>query len=124
MVVTRFLRLLSAELEDCEEDLRDLDQLLAQRLASREITDYVYRENDALLKHEILAIRTIREAISGLRNDIAGDTSRTMAEVSQDALQVAYAEIVRHQYPLAVMPLIERRVQRIREFLGQETPSR
>ena len=124
MVGARFLRLLNAELEDCEEDLRDLDDMLRQRQASREITDYVYWENDALLKREIVALQSIRSAVSSLWVQVGDISGTSLDELSALALETARAQVMQHQYPMAVMPLIERRIQRIREFLGQESTVR
>lgn len=121
MIGARFLRLLNAELEDCEEDLRDLDELLRQRLATREITDYVFWENDALLQREIRALESIRAAVGRLQMQGGVAPGDPVEKIASAALQTAQAQVVQHEYPLAVLPLIERRIQRIRDYLGRET---
>ncbi len=48
-----YLRLLKAELEDLKDDLGLIDERCVARLQSDEITPYVFKENEALLKHEM-----------------------------------------------------------------------
>ena len=51
----KFQRLLHVELEDLREDLDLFVEVMTARHESGEITDYVYNENLAVLRNEIMA---------------------------------------------------------------------
>ncbi|RPJ06013.1 MAG: hypothetical protein EHM28_10940 [Spirochaetaceae bacterium] len=61
----KLLKLLTIELEDLVEDVEQLLSAHEKRLASGEITNYVYQENAAVLKNEISCINEFMKEIPG-----------------------------------------------------------
>lgn len=113
MQTHHFLRLLGAELAGCDEDLRDFGDLLGARLKTMEITNYVYRENDALLKLELVGVKEIRRRVEALDPNAFASLDQAVTEVRT----LVHNTIVEHQLPEAIIPLIERRIQNARRYI-------
>lgn len=61
--VKKFIEILGIELEDLEHDIEFTENLMTERREHQEITEYVFMENLAILKSEILAIGQVRNLL-------------------------------------------------------------
>jgi hypothetical protein len=113
MQTNYFLRMLNTELSCCTEDLIDLEKLLETRLSTMEITQYVFRENDALLKREIAGVDEIQRTVALMNGAEYADLDAVVAAVRT----IVRTAIVEHELPQAVFPLIDRRVQKVARYV-------
>ncbi len=113
MRTNRLQRLLEAEILDAQDDIRDLERTLKTRIEAREITNYVFRENTALLEQELHALERIRALLKEI-----DPTDYSGVDEYGDAVMNRVREFVRHHdAPGAVVPIISRRLKRITDFL-------
>lgn len=119
MRTTRLFRLLDAELVDAEDDLRDLEATLKARCDAREITNYVYRENNALLEQELRGIERIRRALHSFEPDAYADIEL----FSEDVLSLVRDHVEHHGVPGAVESIVARRLHRLTQFVREEDPA-
>ncbi len=113
MQTNHFLTLLSAELASCEEDIHDLELLFDARFKALEITNYVYRENNALLKQETSGIRMVRTQIDAMDPDSFPSLDDAFAAVLENARETVRSR----QLPEAIISLVSRRAERVRDFV-------
>ncbi len=118
MQTTRLLRLLEAELLDAEEDIRDLERTLAQRFAALEITDHVYRENNALLEWELHGLARIRRVLTEIPITDIADLD-TLTERITTAVR---DQVEHHGLPGAVESIVGRRLARLLPLVSAPTP--
>jgi hypothetical protein len=112
----KFLKVLRAELEDLLEDIGVVERVAAERLARDEITDYVYKENDGLLRLEVESIRSFVMVIDGI--DAA--LYKNMDELAE-SLNGRVKEIVReHEDPEAVYIFFLRKLAKVRKYVESE----
>lgn len=115
-----FVSLLRVELEDIKSDLRTMEELLVNRIGCREITDYVYNENTALLEREIAGVDRLRVLLEGLPQE---ELDLPIEELTRRLEERLGTEIRRRQIPEAVHPLVLRRLRKVASFLGAEEMS-
>ena len=112
-----FVSLLKVEFEDIKSDLRAMEELLVSRIGLRQITDYVYNENTALLEREIAGVDRLRALLDALTCE---ELDYPMEELAT-RLETRFAEeIRRRQIPEAVHPLVTRRLHKVAGFIGAE----
>lgn len=109
MRTSRLFRLLDAELLDAQDDIRDLEGVLKVRCDTREITNYVYRENNALMEQEIHSIERIRKIIA----KTAMNEDMTFSEFADLVLGITREQVEHQAVPGAVESIIMRRIHRI-----------
>ena len=66
--LAKFFKILEIEFQDLEEGLEAYMVAIEERYRNKEITSYVFRENDALLAREIDDVRIIKKRISAVSN--------------------------------------------------------
>lgn len=115
MRTARLFRLLDAELVDAEEDIRDLEATLKTRCEAREITNYVYRENNALLEQELRGIERIRRALRSFNPDAYADIDL----FGRDVLALVQDHVKHHDVPGAVESIVARRLHRLTQFVRE-----
>jgi hypothetical protein len=109
----KLLKVLRAELEDLLEDIDVVERKAVERLAKAEITDYVYKENDGLLRLEAESIRSLVLVIDGI--DLA--RYKTVEELAVD-LDGRVRNLVReHENPEAVYRFFLRKLRKVREYV-------
>jgi hypothetical protein len=111
----RFIGILKIELEDLEEDINDLLELCQRRKNGKEISNYVYLENQSLLLNEIAGIKSL---IAGLGTM---DTRKfsSQEEMFQEIDRLIHSRTRECAYPEAVYSLVKRRLDRVIQFLAQ-----
>lgn len=112
-----FISLLKVEFEDIKSDLRSMEELLVNRIGLREITDYVYNENTALLEREIAGVDRLRS----LLDQVSCEELEEPVDELAVRLEARFTdEIRRRQIPEAVRPLIIRRLRKVAGYLASE----
>jgi len=109
-----FIRLLIAELQDLSEDLTLIDDVLRQRFEAGEITAYVYRENDALLRRERDSITNMMKVVDGIDTSIYKDS----AELEAELLGLEQHVVQSLGEPEAVVLFLKRKIDKIRSYLS------
>ena len=117
MQTNHFLRMLDTELTCCIDDLLDFEKLMTDRLGSMEITNYVFRENDALLKREAAGVTEIQKKVRAMKH---GDFT-SVEEIVEAVRNATRSAIIEHELPEAVFPLMERRIQKIKRFIESDS---
>ena len=110
------LRLLDAELIDAEDDIRDFEEVLRERISAREITNYVYRENTALLEWELHAIERIRSRIKLIDPKQFPDLSALRSEIES----LVHDQVEHHEAPRAIESIVVRRLQKLLSYVERE----
>lgn len=111
--VKLYLRLLKAELEDLKDDLGLIDERCVARLQSDEITPYVFKENDALLKHEIRLIDKIIEIVDGLDEAVY----KSVEDLEEDLIFKARGLLASGEEPQAVELFLARKLSKVNTYL-------
>lgn len=111
-----FLDLLDVELEDICADLRAMEDVMRDRIAASDLTAYVYQENSALLELEIACISRLRTAIK----NTAFDPTADIAETADEVRRLCTGETRRMQMPPAICVMVNRRLQRLVQFLDSQ----
>ncbi|MFP4154014.1 MAG: hypothetical protein ACLFSV_14300 [Alkalispirochaeta sp.] len=118
MRTSRLIRLLDAELLDAKDDIRDLEEVLRARSEAREITNYVYQENNALLELELHSLERIRSQLGKISPESFGTVDELVAAIKE----MVHDQVLHHDVPGAVESIITRRLARITDYLdcGEE----
>ncbi len=109
----RLLRLLDAELLDAQEDIRDLERTMKERNEAREITNYVFRENSALLEQELHSLERIRIRLK----EIDPEAYIHLKEYGDAVMSMVHDHILHHGAPGVVEPIVSRRLKKLTEFV-------
>ncbi len=111
--IVKFLKVLKAELEELLEDIDLVERRAADRLARMEITEYVYKANDGLLRLESEAIRELLSSIDGIDAALYKSLDELVAELDRSA-----GNLVRdHEDPEAVYRFFKRKLAKVRRYV-------
>jgi hypothetical protein len=110
----KFISLLRIELEELEQDIRDLLELWQRRKDSHEITNYVYLENKGLLLNEVSCVKELLDSIASV------DTSRydSVDQMIFDVDAMIAKRIRDCAFPEVLHSLVKRRLEKIRQYMG------
>jgi hypothetical protein len=109
----KFMKILRAELEDLLEDLDAAEHRVSERLARRELTDYVARHNEALFRAEADSLRRIIDYIDCLDFARYPDLGALVR-----ALDILVREVVRdHEEPEAAYRFVSRKIEKVRRYV-------
>jgi len=106
----KFFKILEIEFQDLEDALETYRDALESRYEKKEITEYVYKENNALLNREIGDIRIIKENVAELSGEEYADLDEAAARV---------VEIIENfkDFPPVVHRYMERKVEKVLEYV-------
>jgi hypothetical protein len=105
--------IIGVELDDLVTDLVDTEGVLIRRLQEESITDYVYKENNALLRREAMAIKGLKD----LTGDFLPSDYPNPKDCAQAFMEKVKAEVDHLQSPQAVVAMVDRRVQKALKFV-------
>ena len=119
-MLNKLISIFRIELQDLEEDIKDLLAILEKRRDSQEITPYVYLENKGVLLNEIACVRELVGKIGAI------DANRY---VSVDALIAAIKELLKERikecaFPEAVHSLVQRKFEKVCSYVTGPEGSR
>jgi len=112
-----FLKIFKAELEDCLEDVEDLSNLYERRRNKDEITNYVYRENEALLAREIVGLNNILLSIDDITLD--GYDSLEAFVSAVDAM--VQRKVLEYENPEAVYGIAKRKLLKVLKYVSERS---
>jgi len=117
----KFVKILRAEIEDLLEDVAVAERRHAARFARRELTDYVFKQNEALFKAEEESFRRVLQSLGSV--DAA--RYRDLDELAA-AVDTLVREVVRdHEEPEAIYRFVSRKLKKVRAYVEScdEPPS-
>ncbi len=120
--VRLFLKLLHAELEDLAEDIGLIDQLGLKRFQENQISSYVYKENDALLRRELDSIANLSKIVDA----IDATLYKNVDELEAELLKRLREQVARFEEPEAIAVFLKRKIDKIHAYLtsGEALPGR
>ncbi len=104
-----FLKVFKAELEDCLEDVEDLSILYGRRRKGEEITEYVYRENEALLSREISGLKTVIASV----DDFALERYESVDALAAALDEMIQKKVLEYEDPEAVYGIAKRKLLKV-----------
>lgn len=116
----KYLEILRIEVDDLAEDIKALQKHYHDRLARGEITDYVLRENVAVLEHESHGIAAVRACLEDLRPADYASLEDMIAAIGgrlDDRLRCGGFDPV-------VRLLVERKLAKVERYVRQDLPLR
>ena len=111
-----FITLFRAELEDAIEGLEQLSVRMEKRLRAGEITNYVFNENEALLKNEISSLKKLLPVMYMFEIEKYPDVD-TLAEAVGSMLQRKVEEM---GDPQAILEIIRRKQKKVLKYLMEQ----
>ena len=115
--LNKFISIFKIELEDVEQDIKDLLEILQKRKDSQEITNYVYMGNKCVLVNEISCIRELLDTLS----TIDAYQFENVAAMIDDVRKMLFERIRDCAAPEVVHQLVERKFAKVCTYvLGSE----
>ncbi|WP_455382453.1 hypothetical protein [Salinispira pacifica] len=115
-LLKKFQKILLVEIEDLHDDLDLFIEVINDRHREHQITDYVYNENLAILRNEVLGLE---DCFRGCAELEAGDVTNA-AELAA-ALKTRFRErLASHGYVPALNSLLAKRIDKIAAYLTLE----
>ena len=112
----KFLAVLDIEFADLAEDIAELAARYVERGRSGEITQYVTRENVALLTHEIHGVQTFAAVVEAIDPDAYDSLDALVADADRRLRE----KIEGAGFELALYADVHRRLQRVAVFVREE----
>jgi hypothetical protein len=111
----KFLEVLRIEIDDLAEDVAALEALTRGRGATGEITDYVLRENVAVLERELRGVAAVRACLAAVRAEDYAALDDLL-----DALRLRLADRIRcGGFDPVVRSLVERKIAKVASYVRQ-----
>ncbi|MBN1524532.1 MAG: hypothetical protein JW904_08620 [Spirochaetales bacterium] len=107
------LKIVVIELEDVIEDLNALIDSYSKRNKAGEVTDYVYKENIALLTNEQNCIREFHRELKTVDVSAYADEKETALKLKQIFLDL----LCEHCYAPAVESIVKRKIEKALDFI-------
>lgn len=107
-----FLKILKAEIEDCLEDVEDLENFYEQRFRGNEVTPYVYNENEALLSREFAGLGQVLASIELVDLDKYASVEDLAAAVDE----MIQKKVLEYENPQAVYGIVKRKLLKVLRY--------
>jgi len=111
----KFLKMLTLEMEDLEEDIRIMREIYQDREEKGEITKYVLLENTGLLENELAGIQFLQKKLAKIPIVTCGSYD-DLAEYISDILE---NECHESDYPDSVFNFVEKRIQKVLKYMKE-----
>jgi hypothetical protein len=109
----KFIGIIKIELEELIEDLNHLVDDYREKKENDLITNYVFLENLALLRHEMYGIKKLSELISALNvNDF-----RNIEEISEYIAEMLQKKISTSDFESCLLPMVCRRLAKAAHYV-------
>ncbi len=115
----KYIAILRIEIDDLAEDIRALEENNRARLARGEITDYVLKENVALLEREAHGIAAVRDSLSSVRPEEYGSLDELIAAL----LRLLDDCVRRGGFDPVVSTLVARKLAKVARYVRSEIPA-
>ncbi len=109
----KFLKVLKAELEDLIEDIGLVQRRSGERHQRGEITEYVFKENEALFRLEAEAVRELLSIIDAIDLSLY-----TNLDSLVEAVETRVREALRDRAePEAIFAFVRRKIAKVRAYI-------
>jgi hypothetical protein len=112
----KFIRILTTEIEDLIDDIEHLMVVYKNRCEKGEITNYVYLENNALLKNEISCLKNFIKFLSKLELDKIETIEELYLFIGKEFKQ----QLEEHCYAHSIENFVERKLQKVINYIKSE----
>ena len=109
----RYIRLLEFELDDLEDDVQGMLNCASKRHGTHEISEYVFKENHAVLERQRSSIEEFRELLEAL----SVDEYDSIDSLIKDILVKAKKRIQRHDGCQCTLDQLERKLRKAEVYL-------
>lgn len=116
----KYLEVLRIEIDDLGEDIRALQEHYRDRSARGEITDYVLKENVAVLERESHGIAAVRACVG----DVRAEDYRSLDEMLAGLRERLDDRIRCGGFEPVVRRLVERKLVKVARYVRQDLPER
>lgn len=110
-----FLRIFEAELKDLAEDIQLVERRHRESYDRLKITQYVYRENTALLEKEHECIQALLKRIFALK----AAEYRDVDDLVKAIVGETKAFVGCFEYPESVVAFVERKLRKVRRYCDE-----
>jgi hypothetical protein len=107
-----FLKILKAEIEDCLEDVEDLENLYERKFRGDEVTPYVYNENETLLAREFRGLSQVLSSIDLVDLDRYASVEDLAAAVDE----MIQKKVLEYENPQAVYGIVKRKLLKVLRY--------
>ena len=112
----KYLGILKIEIEDLIKDIELLIEVHKKKYDNQEITQYVYRENIAVLKNEVSCLKNFIECI----DSIDAEKYQSLQELV-DQVEVQFkTQLHEHSYAQAVESFVKRKLKKVSHYMECE----
>jgi len=111
---THFLRLMQVEILDLIEDIETVAESHRQCFEADTVSQYVYRENNALLGREIDSLQRFLKLLAGLDTSVYPDT----ASLADALLSLSQETIRKNEDPEVVFVILKRKIDKVLQYLS------
>jgi len=112
----KYIRILKIELADLKDDIGVIMEKSVTRKEQREISEYVFLENMALLKNEVLCIGCVEDMIEGIDLDQYADLDELVGWLNGWFNEM----LAKHEMVEAVGRLIQRKLAKVARYVRDE----
>lgn len=110
---SHYIKLFKVELEDMIDDIEAYEVIQKDRFERKEITEYVYKENDALFIDEKTCLSYLIKELDKSAYDAISDLEDLIDRIGTDF----HAYIQKHNFPEAIEPILYRKMEKARAYL-------
>lgn len=111
--MNKYLKILFIELEDIVIDLEFSEKIFEKRFKEHEITEYVFLENNSLLKREILGVEKLKKYLKKVDKEIV-----TVSELRVTVDEYFKDEVKNAGLPNVVYLLVSRKLDKIDKYIN------
>ncbi|HPD80160.1 MAG TPA: hypothetical protein P5519_01680 [Spirochaetia bacterium] len=104
--------LFAAEILDIIEDIHILEESWESRFKNAEITNYVYMENESLLKHEEAGLKMIHQKLASF----APANIHTADDMAKALKEFIRTIVTDQDLPVVLIPLLERKIDKLKGY--------
>jgi len=111
-----FLKILSIELDDLEQDIELLIREYQQKHDKEEISNYVFHENLALMQRELFGLKGFREQVLSIRPE----EDETLEELHMRLEKQMEERVHEKGLPNSILLLVQRKIRKVLDYLGTQ----
>lgn len=110
-----FTKILIAELEDLEDDLQTWGQYLEEKHKSDKISEYVFLENNALLRRELFGLKTMVQAIGHKHPTNLPD----IESIKEYYLALVKREAEKYEFQAAILAFATKKIEKVYDYMKE-----
>ena len=111
----KYLAILRVELEDLQEDIEELIAQITQEREEGGLTNYVFMENLALFRNELLGV----DAFGRILDQLDPGAFATLDELVEHLKNTFRAKVKDAGLAKAIEVYVERKLEKVRQYVSQ-----